>query len=630
MAKYAYLSTPKTQTLLSDCWWSIAVFTFVGSTTCYPIIMPTLLDFFCKSTKDYCPIERAIAHQSLSSTPASSDLGDGTLPPPQDQTAVTKEPERYYDAAEIDMATKVEVVKYTEIHSVPKATRQYPGLKSYTIRRWMAAVQLARNEALKRCPDGAAVLEFSYEDALLDKRAANGRNVPEAALQKAFDRFVSAREEGVAVTTELLRQIVLAEVRAVAPEIVYSADNEAGWFRCSDTWLRKWKADNQIRRRAVTTARRSDVDADALRAKFLHRVAYVAQLWGISPELCYHADETGVQLNPAATKTLDFVGEKSVEVIGAGDKRQVTLMLGGTVAGEVLVPQIVFEGKTSRVLPPAVNGAVYAFTANHWASFDTTIQWLSAVLVPHALAKKACMGLPPDAPCVLIWDVWLHHKSQAMLDYIQQYYPWIKLVFVPASTTSKLQVADVAMNGPFKAHIRNSHSQHMLECLESTENLNASVSAMHELLVNWTISALKHAQSIGAVANGARKVGLTGCFTEDMAFESKVAHMQGDLWISNSRKDTVAINGNANACVTAADQEDDSDNDSPQLVIPTIAMTEVSSVATGSTFSSGQKRRRRQVTVRCSHCLKQGHNRATCPARAARKAQASAAAAHEQ
>lgn len=581
--------------------------------------MSTLFDYFCKSTKDYTPLNTALTKASSVNDSALPQTSQSGLDDAHDQNPVTA----VYDATNIDMTTKIEVVKYAENNSVGRAVQKYPGLQRSTIVRWVAAVRDAREESLKNCPAGAAALEISYEHALRDRRARNGRNLPEAALKKAFDRFISAREEGAAVSTELLRQIVLSEVRAEAPQIVHSEDNPAGWFRCADTWLRQWKEDNQIRRRAVTTARRKEVDMEALRGKFLHRVAYVAKLWSIPAELSYHADETGVHLSPAANKTLDFVGERSVEVVGAGDKRQVTLMLGGTVAGDVLPPQVIFEGKTSRVLPPPLAGAVFTFTANHWASFDTTVQWLSAVLVPHALAKKASMGLPPDAPCMLIWDVWLHHKSQAMLDYIHTYYPWIKLVFVPASTTSQLQVADVSMNGPFKAHIRNSHSKHSLECLESTEPVSSSMSTMRELFSIWALAAIQHVRDIGAVEAGARRVGLASCFSEDMAFEAMVAHQQGDLWVSNSRNDMVAVNGNVQQCTSAADQAADSDDEHTHLVIPTVAMTVSEAASTAaSSFTSGTKRRRHQSVGRCSHCRKKGHNRATCPIRAAQVAAA--------
>lgn len=265
----------------------------------------------------------------------------------QVQTAV----HQLYSASNMDVDTKVQVVMFAEQNSVHAALRRFPGLAASTVRRWVDMVRKSRQNALRRAPAGAQAIAVSYADALSDARVNNGRVLPEGALTAAFDRFMDAREAGMLVSTELLRQIVLSEVTKVDATIVHSASNPGGWFKCTDMWLRRWRTDNFISRRAVTTARRADVDKEATRTKFLHRVAFVVHKYGIPMELVYHADETGVCLSPTATSTLDFRGEKQVSGAGIGDKRQATVMLGGTIAGEKLTPQVVFEGKTARVLP---------------------------------------------------------------------------------------------------------------------------------------------------------------------------------------------------------------------------------------------------------------------------------------
>ena len=56
---------------------------------------------------------------------------------------------------------------------------------------------------------------------------------------------------------------------------------------------------------------------------------------------------------------------------------------------------------------------------------------------------------------VLVLDVWAVHTSEAFRLYLRQKHPRIHLVYVPANCTSKLQVADVALQRPFKSHIRS-------------------------------------------------------------------------------------------------------------------------------------------------------------------------------
>jgi hypothetical protein len=47
-------------------------------------------------------------------------------------------------------------------------------------------------------------------------------------------------------------------------------------------------------------------------------------------------------------------------------------------------------------------------------------------------------------------DAWAVHKSEEFRMYIRNQHPRIRLVFVPANCTSRLQVADVALQRPFK------------------------------------------------------------------------------------------------------------------------------------------------------------------------------------
>ena len=64
-------------------------------------------------------------------------------------------------------------------------------------------------------------------------------------------------------------------------------------------------------------------------------------------------DQTGVHLVPSARWTYEKVNSDSVAVIGAEDKRQITVCLASSLDGELLPLQLIFQGKTDRSLPPA-------------------------------------------------------------------------------------------------------------------------------------------------------------------------------------------------------------------------------------------------------------------------------------
>ena len=68
-------------------------------------------------------------------------------------------------------------------------------------------------------------------------------------------------------------------------------------------------------------------------------------------------------------------GEKRVEIIGLDDdKRQITAVVCGTMSGEILPFQLIYQGKTSACLPKSKlpNDWLLSFTSNHWIKQRST------------------------------------------------------------------------------------------------------------------------------------------------------------------------------------------------------------------------------------------------------------------
>ena len=56
----------------------------------------------------------------------------------------------------------------------------------------------------------------------------------------------------------------------------------------------------------------------------------------IPPELILNWDQTGIKIVPSATRMMARQDEKRVEMIGVNDKRQITAVFCGTLAGDFL------------------------------------------------------------------------------------------------------------------------------------------------------------------------------------------------------------------------------------------------------------------------------------------------------
>jgi hypothetical protein len=86
-------------------------------------------------------------------------------------------------------------------------------------------------------------------------------------------------------------------------------------------------------------------------------------------------------------------------------------------------------------------------------------RWITNVLLPHTERMIELHHLDANAHSLLLLDCWAVHKSAEFRGWLTKEHPRIHLVFVPANCTSKLQLADVALQRPFKSSITQSFNQ---------------------------------------------------------------------------------------------------------------------------------------------------------------------------
>jgi hypothetical protein len=81
------------------------------------------------------------------------------------------------------------------------------------------------------------------------------------------------------------------------------------------------------------------------------------------------------------------------------------------------------------------------------------------LLQPYYNQQVDEQRLPADTKMLLLLDAWSVHRGEEFRRFIRTHCPWIHLVFIPANCTSKLQVADVILQRPFKHGVRKRFSQ---------------------------------------------------------------------------------------------------------------------------------------------------------------------------
>ena len=72
----------------------------------------------------------------------------------------------------------------------------------------------------------------------------------------------------------------------------------------------------------------------------------------IPAELILNWDQTGIKIVPSNTWTMDQQGSKQVEAAGANDKRLITAIFCGSLMGDFLLIQVIYQGKNTTLSSP--------------------------------------------------------------------------------------------------------------------------------------------------------------------------------------------------------------------------------------------------------------------------------------
>ena len=106
----------------------------------------------------------------------------------------------------------------------------------------------------------------------------------------------------------------------------------------------------------------------------------------IPENLVMNLDQTGCNLVPGGQWTMDEQGVNQVTICGMEDSCQITVLLTVTMAGQLLAPQVIYTGTTTRSLPQGLEFPAswdVTSTANHWSYKDSMLQYIDTVLLPY-------------------------------------------------------------------------------------------------------------------------------------------------------------------------------------------------------------------------------------------------------
>ena len=90
---------------------------------------------------------------------------------------------------------------------------------------------------------------------------------------------------------------------------------------------------------------------EGLKSQFLNDFVSIVEMEEIPPELIFNWDQTCIKIVPSSLWTMKQQGARRVETVGNSDKRLITAVVCGTLVGEFLPIQVIYNRKTSRSHP---------------------------------------------------------------------------------------------------------------------------------------------------------------------------------------------------------------------------------------------------------------------------------------
>ena len=166
-----------------------------------------------------------------------------------------------------------------------------------------------------------------------------------------------------------------------------------------------------VKRKGCTGKKIQVQDFEGIKAQFL-------TLEDISDQLILNWDHTDINVVPTSSWTMEEKGSKKVEIVTLDDKRQLTAVtvVCGTLHGDVLPVQLIYQGKTTACLPKISfpHGWLLSYTPNHWSNEEKTCEYIESVILPYLKQKRKELGLNESFPTLALFDVF---KGQTCLFY---------------------------------------------------------------------------------------------------------------------------------------------------------------------------------------------------------------------
>ena len=302
-------------------------------------------------------------------------------------------------------AQRFKVGKRAAEHGVTSSLRyflkKYPKLllKETTVRRLKNLYQLETKRASKNC---SSLEEPSGVHELSHKKTGRPLLLGNDLDGQVQEYLKGLRKCGMPINTF----IVIASARGIVMnKNANLLVSNGGGIDLTKDWAKYLlKRMGFVKRKACSKSKVNVEKFQELKEDFLLEIKNTVVMDEIPEDLIINFDQTGLNYVPVTSWTMEEAGARRVEVVAKDDKRQLTAVFAGSLSGNFLLPQLIYEGKTERCHPQFRFPAGWHITnsVNHWSNEDTMREYVEMIIIPYVDEKRKDLKLAHDYPALVI------------------------------------------------------------------------------------------------------------------------------------------------------------------------------------------------------------------------------------
>ena len=207
-----------------------------------------------------------------------------------------------------------------------------------------------------------------------------------------------------------------------------------------------------VQRKVTSQSKYTATNFAEAKQQFLDIVVQTVEMEEVCPELILNWDQTGIQIVPSSTWTMNKEGTRRVEMVGAKDKHQITALFCCTLQGDFLPMQLINKGMASWCHSKLkfLRGWHITHAPKHWSTKETMVQYIYNIIFPYVeLVWEKIQD--NNALALVIMDNFKGQVTDGIYNLLEENNIFALL---PPNTTDLLQPLDIAVSKPAKNYLQ--------------------------------------------------------------------------------------------------------------------------------------------------------------------------------